>query len=307
MCNTIEPSRRKSTWYLSTGMHSSDTRTHAPARPRHPPPRHRDTQGHTGTRGDTRGQAGTQAVGSEEGIAQRRVTGVTPRGARRERPHAVSPWVTGRHRRHRSPALPACPPVPSPSPARPPARPCWPPRHRVTTPPHRHATASPCHLVTVSPRHGVTASPRHRTTRPQGATTAQSTGPGATRQRARPRPRPAGAVRTRPPPEGHRHPPAPREPAWGSRGEEGSAGGFVLFYSHRGKNERVKTTLHKRPSGERGCGPAAAPGAPLSRAASGLGLSLAAGPAGGANSVRFLFVFLANQTWMRCWGGGRSS
>lgn len=212
----------------------------------------------------------------------------------------------------------APPPAQVPSPAR--VSPCPQPLSCKTSCQAVLATASPCHHATAPPRHCITLSPRHRVTvsrchritpsphhpsprRDHG--TEHGTGSHKTASAATATSR--GRRQDASPPEGHRHPPAPREPAWGSRGEEGSAGGFVLFYSHRGKNERVKTTLHKRPSGERGCGPAAAPGAPLSRAASGLGLSLAAGPAGGANSVRFLFVFLANQTWMRCWGGGRSS
>lgn len=114
---------------------------------------------------------------------------------------------------------------------------------------------SPCHLTTVSPRHRVTAARRHPS---HGAFTAA----------ASPLPHLAGspspAVPLSP------HPPAPgtiQKSVWGAGGGRGGCGGegVVHFYSHRGKNGRVKSSLYIPPSGERPaglwrCSPAAARG-----------------------------------------------
>lgn len=151
MCNTIEPSRRKSTWYLSTGMHSSDTRTHAPARPRHPPPQ---APGHTRTHGDTRGHAGT---GGDAGCGERG-RHCTKTG---DRCHTTGS-ASGASPRRVPMGNGAPPPAQVPSPAR--VSPCPQPLSCKTSCQAVLATASPCHHATAPPRHCITLSPRHRVT-----------------------------------------------------------------------------------------------------------------------------------------------
>lgn len=119
-------------------------------------------------------------------------------------------------------------------------------------------TASPCHHVTASPRHRNTASPIPEALSRHGASQPP-------RRRVRPHPLRTGSRKGPPTPPHPTPAPGPPESLRGAGGDSGGGRGFDLFYSHRGKNERVKSRLHIRPSGERPVGlwcrsPAAAPG-----------------------------------------------
>lgn len=175
------------------------------------------------------------------------------------------------------------PPPPRPSPAVP-THPPWPKApsscdnrscqaEPATVPPGHRATVSLCHHATASPHHRVTASPLspcHRSTVspvPEALSRhGASHRPNGKRGHVRWEPAAGGVVPH--PAVPHPGPGAPPPRVCVGPGVGGGVGGgrgFDLFYSHRGKNERVKSRLHIRPSGKWPAGlwrrsPAAAPG-----------------------------------------------
>lgn len=142
-----------------------------------------------------------------------------------------------------------------------------------------------CHHVSVPPHH------RHRVTAARCRPSPRrlhSTEHHPSRPRARPV-RGAPAAGRVPPPRPavpHPSPGAPRESGAGGVG----GGGFDLFYSHRGKNERVKAVCI---FGERPAGLGAAALQPLREALlARLVSGLSAAPADGVNNSVFFFFFL---------------
>lgn len=151
--------------------------------------------------------------------------------------------------RHRVPMETEVPPPPRPFLAVP-MHPLWPqapssvPPARATVPPCLRATTSPspCPCSTMSPIPEALA--QHHPSRPRVCSVRGVPTAGGFPHPAPPHPTPA---------------PGPPESLRGAGGVGG--GGFDLFYSHRGKNERVKAVcnIRRAAGGARRRGPAAAP------------------------------------------------